>query len=222
VRSEKLSLPVVHPIVMPDRTGEKVKLVGVFATLLALAGCGQHAVADASVLREPPSPSKAAMATSPHPTRATRTPSAHPTTGPPRRCRADDLVVGFRSEGEGATGHYASLLDFRNVGRTRCFLSGYPSRVTLSEPGHRPVIAKRGGFFDGPLLPSKPMVPGGVTTLVIETDSYCDARPTGPAGPIYHRVTIALGTGVMSTTRRHAPGLDVGCGALATKFGRWL
>jgi hypothetical protein len=134
----------------------------------------------------------------------------------------DDLVVRFRHDGEGATGHYASLLDFRNVSRTRCSLSGYPLRITLSEPGHRPVTARRGGIFDGPLLPSKPMVPGGVTTLMIETNSHCDARPTGRAGPFYHRVTVALRAGAISTSTRHTRRLSVGCGAFASKFGRWL
>ena len=78
----------------------------------------------------------------------------------------------------------------------------------------------KGRLLRWPLLPSKPMVPGGVTTLVIETDSYCDARPTGPAAPIYHRVSVALGGGVTNATTRHTRGLDVGCGAFVTRFGR--
>jgi hypothetical protein len=68
------------------------------------------------------------------------------------------------------------------------------------------------------------MPAGGVTTLVIETDTYCDARPAGgPIGPSYREVSVTLRDGVLRTRLPpNRPGLDMGCGALVSKFGRWL
>jgi hypothetical protein len=132
-----------------------------------------------------------------------------------------NLAVRLR-RGEGATGHYASLLEVRNVSTARCILSGYPLRVTVSEPRRPPVIAKRGGFFDESFPSSRPMNTGGMTTLVIETDTYCNARPTGgPPGPFYHHVSVELNDGVLNASTPCTRGLDVGFGAFATKFGRW-
>jgi hypothetical protein len=67
------------------------------------------------------------------------------------------------------------------------------------------------------------MAPGGVTTIVIETDTYCDARPGGgPPGPFYRRLSVALTGGVLTTTVQGGRGLDLGCGVFASRFGRWL
>jgi hypothetical protein len=61
-----------------------------------------------------------------------------------------------------------------------------------------------------------------MTTLVIETDTYCNARPTGgPPGPFYHHVSVELNDGVLNASTPCTRGLDVGFGAFATKFGRW-
>jgi hypothetical protein len=64
------------------------------------------------------------------------------------------------------------------------------------------------------------MKPGAVTTLGIETDSMCPARPAGgSSGPLYHEVQLTLRGGVVTVA---APrGLDVGCGVHLTEFGQW-
>jgi hypothetical protein len=175
--------------------------------LIVLSGCANDATPRASPA---PSPRKAEQAT------VTRTPQPRLQHAP--RCSAGDLVAHFRPEGDGAGGHVIALLDFRNVGSSRCVLSGYPRRVTLSEPGHRPVTATRGSFF--PVAPSEPMEHGGVTTVGLETDTTCPARPGGgPPGPVYHEVTIALPGGVVRVTDPR--GLDLGCGAHLTEFTVW-
>lgn len=67
------------------------------------------------------------------------------------------------------------------------------------------------------------MKPGDVTTLVLDSDTYCNARSNGgPPGPIYHYAAVSLKGGVVRTTTWGAPGIDVGCGVLVSKFGRWL
>jgi hypothetical protein len=140
---------------------------------------------------------------------------------PAEACQATDLAAYLR-RGEGATGHYAWLVQIRNVGAARCVLSGYPVKVTISQPGRPPVIAKRGGVFAQSLPISRPMVRGGTTTLVIQTDTSCSARPTGgPAGPFYRDVSVELGDGVLRAATRGGRGLDMGCGAFVTRFGRW-
>jgi hypothetical protein len=100
-------------------------------------------------------------------------------------------------------------------------VSGYPLSVTLSEPGHRTVIARRGSFFDP--LPPRPMNQGELTTLVIESDTHCNSRSSGgPPGPIYHHARVRLNDGVVRANTRGARGIDVGCGAFVSEFGRWL
>lgn len=147
----------------------------------------------------------------------TRTPHTRPHQAD--KCTAGDLAVHIRPEGDGAGQHSVSLLDFRNISTSRCLLSGYPRRVMLSEPGHRDVRATNGSFF--PVQGSGPLDPGEVTTLGVETDTSCDARPAGgPSGPNYHEVRISLRGGVMAVTYPRG-GLDVGCGAHLTEFTRW-
>lgn len=101
-------------------------------------------------------------------------------------------------------------------------LSGYPTQVALTEPDHPDVVATRGGFF--PVMSAPAAVPpGGTRTLVIDTDSYCDARPAGgPPGPLYHHARVVLDDGgtLTASTQGTRP-LDVGCGAQVTEFGRW-
>ena len=129
-----------------------------------------------------------------------------------RECTAPGLVANFRAEGDAGV----SLLDFRNVSTTRCLLSGYPRRVTVSEPGHRVITATKGSSA----ADSEPMQPGGVTTLGIETGTTCAARPGGgPSGPIYHEVHVALRGGAITIAAPH--GLDVGCGVHLTNFTNW-
>ena len=135
-------------------------------------------------------------------------------------CAAGDLTAEFRANGEGAAGHYIWLLDVRNTGGTACMLSGYPDQVTLSEPGRPDVTATDDSSFV-PAAPTKePLQPGAVTTLGLETLSMCDARPGGgPAGPLYHHVTVDIPGGSVEAT---APaGLDVGCGVHLTPFTDW-
>lgn len=195
-------------------------LLGALA-LLAVTGCGQRGGTGTVAAREMPSPHHSAVVPSPQPTRSREPKAVRRTAAPVRPCRAADLAAHFRP-GEGATGHYASLLEIRNVSTAPCILSGYPLRVTISEPGRPPVIAERGGFFNGSLPSSRPMDSGGVTTLVIETDTSCNARPTGgPPGPVYHHVSVELNDGVLKASTRRTRGLDMGCGAFVTKFGRW-
>lgn len=157
-------------------------------------------------------PSAAAQTTS------APSPQNRPSTHQVRECTAQGIVAHFRPEGDGAGGHSVSLLDFRNVSTTRCLLSGYPSRVTVSEPGHRVVTATEGSFFPAP--DSESMQPGGVTTLGVETQTMCAARPGGgPSGPMYHEVHVALRGGVITIASPR--GLDVGCGLHLTQFTNW-
>jgi hypothetical protein len=199
----------------------QIGLAGVIA-LLAIAGCGQDEAPEAVSARQSSSP-HAQVTESVHPSRAVITASAQPGTHVAGPCRVRDLSLRFRRAGDGAGGHSAHLLDFHNVGGTRCLLSGYPRRVIVSEPGQPPVVARRGGFF--PVRAAKPMAPGGVTTIVIETDTYCRAHPLGagrPPGRVYHHVSVALMGSVICTTLPEARGLDLGCGVYASRFGRWL
>ena len=178
------------------------------ALVLVLAGCAHDAATQGPPAQDPQKSARAS---------ATRVP--HPGIDHARRCEAGDLVVHLRPEGDGAGGHAISLLDFRNVSTSRCLLSGYPRRVMLSEPGHRDVRATEGSFF--PVEGSAPIDPGEVTSLGVETDASCDARPTGgPGGPMYHEVRISLPGGVMRVTVPRG-GLDVGCGAHLTTFTTW-
>lgn len=140
--------------------------------------------------------------------------------GQERACSPGDLAVGFAPSREGAGGHLISMLEFRNVGRSRCRLSGYPRRATLTEPGRRPVRATNGSFF--PARPSRSIEPGEVATLGLETDASCPARPTGgPSGPMYHEVSISIPGGVIRLTTPAGRPLDVACGVHLTKFVIW-
>lgn len=104
--------------------------------------------------------------------------------------------------------------------RARCILSGYPLSVALSQSGHPTLMARRGGFFDP--LPPRPMDQGEMTTLVIESDTYCSTRSRGgPPGPIYHHASVTLYDGVVRANTQGARGIDVGCGAFVSEFGRW-
>lgn len=175
---------------------------------LAVAGCAGGPAPDVPTAHDPGTAAHAAATGPPH--RSLR--HVHP-------CSTGHLVAVFRDRGDGAGGHAIALLDLRNVGSSPCLLSGYPRRVTLSQAGRRRVTATRGSFF--PVGPSEPMGPGEVTSLGLETDASCDARPTGgPGGPWYHRVAISLRGGVLrvATPRR---GLDVGCGVHLTPFTTW-
>ncbi len=80
------------------------------------------------------------------------------------------------------------------------------------------MTATAGSFFPAP--DSAPMNPGAVTSLGVETDSPCAARPDGGwSGPIYHEVRVTLRGGVLSVPVPH--GLDVGCGVHLTSFTNW-
>ncbi len=185
-----------------------IRLLFLGALVLVAASCANDAAPGPSAA---PDPQKTA--------RPTVIRTHHQNIHPAHTCTAGDLVVHIRPEGDGAGQHAISLLDFRNVSTSRCVLSGYPRRVTLSEPGHRDVRATNGSFF--PVQGSAPLDPGEVATLGVETDTSCDARPTGgPSGPIYHEVTISLPGGVITVTYPRG-GLDVGCGAHLTKFALW-
>lgn len=177
--------------------------------LLVVAGCADNAA------REP----AAAPKTS---TTAEASPAARVTqvTRQERECKAGDLAVSFAPFHEGAGGHLLSLLEFRNAGMSRCQLSGYPLGVTLTESGRPPIQATNGSFF--PVVGSRPMKPGQVTTLGLETDSSCAARPTGgPSGPMYHQVSVSLPSGVIKVATPAGRALDVGCGVRVTKFTIW-
>lgn len=185
-----------------------IRLLCAGLSILAVAGCAHEAVPDEPRAHDPQTSARPA---------ATGTPN--PTVHHAPACSAGDLVARFRQRGDGAGGHAIALLDLRNVGRSRCLLSGHPRRVTLTEPGRRAVTATNGSFF--PVEPSRPMGPGEVTSLGLETDTYCDARPTGgPGGPRYHEVAISLRGGVLRVATPRA-GLDVGCGVHLTTFTRW-
>ncbi len=92
--------------------------------------------------------------------------------------------------------------------------------MTVTEPGQPDVTATDDSSFF-PAAPTKaPLQPGAATTLGLETQSVCEARPGGgPAGPLYHQVTVNLPGGSISATS--TPGLDVGCGVHLTPFVHW-
>lgn len=185
-----------------------IRLLCLSALFIVTAGCADEA---------PPEPAAAHDPQKTAPAHATRTPPAR--IHPAPRCTAGDLTVRIRPEGDGAGQHSISLLDFRNVGSSRCALSGHPRRVTLSGPGHPDVRATNGSFF--PVQRRGPLDPGEVATLGVETATSCDARPTGgPSGPFYRDVRISLPGGVVTVTDP-TPGLDVGCGVHLTRFGLW-
>lgn len=98
-----------------------------------------------------------------------------------RACAASDLSAAFRPKSEGGVdgtgGHQVFIVDFRNISTSPCQLTGYPKEVTVSQPGHPAVTATNGSFF--PTAPSKPMKPGGVTSIGLETDSACGRWPGG-------------------------------------------
>lgn len=184
------------------------RLLCLSLSILAVTGCAKEAAPDGPRAHEQQKAAHAAVTGTPHP-------GVHHAPA----CSAGDLVARFRRGGDGAGGHAIALLDFRNVSPSPCLLSGHPRRVTLTEPGHRPVTATDGSFF--PVEPSEPMEHGEVTSLGLETDTYCNARPTGgPGGPKYHEVAIALRGGVLRVATPRA-GLDVGCGVHLTTFTTW-
>lgn len=193
----------------------RIWLLCLSALVLVATGCANNAAPEATTAHDPRKTVAATMAAT-----VAVTPTAQPSIQHAPKCTAGDLVVHFRPEGDGGGGHAISLLDLRNVSTSPCVLSGYPRRVTLSEPGHRVVTATKGTFF--PVQQARaPIEPGEVTTLGVETDTSCAARPTGgPSGPFYREVRIALPGGVVSVTARR-PGLDVGCGAHVTTFTLW-
>jgi hypothetical protein len=123
------------------------------------------------------------------------------------------------SSGGGATGFFEFPLFIRNVGGTRCRLSGYPRHARVSEPGQKTVTAQLGGPFDGSVMPSHSVPPGGRAMLVIATQNNSDCLTPRSRLP-YHRVAIAPGTSRGVITTRRAFGLDVDCRVFATKFAR--
>jgi hypothetical protein len=191
--------------------------------LLFLTACGQHYVAASEATRATPDASHPTVRPTPHPVESHSTKTVRRTSGPPARtCRSSDLTAQLRRPGEGATGHFWTPLDLRNIGRTRCILSGYPIQVTVTEPGRPPITARLGSLFVYQLHPSRAMNPGGITTLVIQSDTYCDARPSGgPRGPLYRHVSVKLADGVLNASTPRARPLDLGCGALVSRFGTW-
>ena len=181
---------------------------GIFPLLL-VAGCADNAP------REPAAAAKASTAAETSPLAGVTPVPRHE-----QKCKAGDLAVSFAPTREGAGGHLLSLLEFRNVGISSCQLSGYPRGVMLTEPGRRPVRATNGSFF--PVATSRPMEAGEVTTLGVETDTSCTARPTGgPSGPMYHEVRVLLSGGVIRVATPAGRALDVGCGVHLTKFTAW-
>jgi hypothetical protein len=136
----------------------------------------------------------------------------------PGRCTADDLGVRALRPGGAQTGHALSLLELRNTSGGTCVLTGYPERVTFTEPGRPTVEARKGSWF--PMGAARPVVPGGVTMLGIETVSVCPSRAAGtPLGPAYHHLHVRIGGSVL--TIRVPGGLDVGCTPHVTRFGHW-
>lgn len=187
-------------------------LASVAIALVTVGSCADRTVSGVAASSDRSAPSNVSVPVTAAPT------ATESATTPARDCTVRDLVAEVREGNEGTGGHLLSVLDFRNIGQTRCILSGYPTRVSLSEPGHQPLVATEGTFF--PVPTSEPMDPGEVTALGIQTDSTCVARPTGgPPGPMYHDVSIELRGGVV---RVAIPGgLDVRCGASITTFTRW-
>jgi uncharacterized protein DUF4232 len=133
-----------------------------------------------------------------------------------RPCTGTDVSARFQIS-NGANGHQGTSVQFRNVSDSICLLKGYP-RVVATESGLADVAATSGSFFD--FGHPANMAPGGTNLLVLETDTYCAARPGGGSGgPRYHRVSITLpGGGTVPLVLPRAEGFDVTCGLHVTRF----
>ena len=143
----------------------------------------------------------------------TSTPPVPPSNARP--CSAADVSVAVDSQ-NGAGGHSVTWLRFRNRSSSTCLLAGYPT-VTATEPGRIAVVGSPTTFFTGGH--SANMLPGGSTSLGLESDSECAAHPGGASGDdVYHHFSIALpGGGTVSVT---VPGnrFDLSCGLFSTLF----
>jgi Protein of unknown function (DUF4232) len=129
-----------------------------------------------------------------------------------RPCRAADVAANWAGV-EGAGGHTMFTVRFRNTSETPCVLKGYP-HVLATEPGLPNVTGTESSFF--PVPGTANMLPGQVTFLGLESDTYCDARPDGgDPRVVYHRVVIDMpGGGTVTLNRK----FDMTCGLRLTKF----
>lgn len=119
-------------------------------------------------------------------------PTAHrtPPAADARPCRADD-VTARQHLTDGAGGHLAYLVGFRNTSGSACLLRGYPAAVVATEPGAPDVRGTDGSFFPSPRAGN--ISPGRTAFLVVETDSECGALPGGgTVGPTYHHLAVTL------------------------------
>jgi hypothetical protein len=142
------------------------------------------------------------------------------TTSPSRRadarqCTSTDVTARFDG-GNGAGGHSIAYVRFTNTSDTTCVLKGYPT-VVASQAGKPDVTATHGSFFAMPS--SANMAPAEITTLGIETDTYCVNRPTGGgSSDFYQHLSITLPGGGMVDLIHSPPGFDVTCGLKLTTF----
>jgi hypothetical protein len=134
-------------------------------------------------------------------------------------CRAGDLDATVRRHGEGAGGHIATLVDLANTGDRVCRLVGYAERVTVTEPGQRPVPAERGSWF--PARPAGPVDPGAEVTLILTTTAACASTVRAfTDAPRYHGVEVVLPSGTLRATVP-GDGLYVDCGVRVSRFTSW-
>lgn len=117
-------------------------------------------------------------------------PHLKPPAADARPCRAAD-VTAREQVTDGAGGHVAYLVGFRNTSDSVCILRGYPAAVVASEPGAPDIRGTDGSFF--PSQRANNISPGRTASLIVETDTECAALPGGGvAGPTYHHLAVTL------------------------------
>ncbi|MDX6285230.1 MAG: hypothetical protein QOG53_715 [Frankiales bacterium] len=130
-----------------------------------------------------------------------------------RACTSSDVTL---SSGglDGATGHLAHYILFKNVSASTCVLKGYPD-VVATEPGQPDFVVRHGSWF--PDSSTQNLAPGESANLALETQSICTADPGGGgSGPTYHHVEITFPGG---GRKSFASGpLDAKCGIAETQF----
>jgi hypothetical protein len=96
-------------------------------------------------------------------------------------CKAANLKLALGpGDGAGAGNQYPAL-QFTNVGRTNCVLSGFPG-VSFVAPGNGEQVGAAAGH-DGPATPPVTLAPGRTASAVVRfasTDNY----PAGDCNPV--------------------------------------
>ena len=107
---------------------------------------------------------------------------------------------------------------FRNVSASACRLAGHPS-VVATEPGRTAVTGTGVMFFRHDHEAN--LRPGQATRLILQTSTYCAARPGGGGGgQLYHHFAITLPGGGTVHVDTRVDELDLTCGLRVGWYGR--